>query len=442
MNYKKISSFVFFIAILLRVLLSFFNFQAPDNHLEVSQIIKNESRLPTKDDCWEGFQPKFYHLAVAAILKVFHIENYWYQVLVAQFLSCVAGILTIYIVWRFLKNRGLSDKIKAISFSLIALNPELIGLSAQATNDSFVILFSTLAIYYTCDFFKSGRFGQFLLMTTFTVLAGLSKGNGLVIFLCILAIFFFKAIVEKKYSAYLIGFIVLFMAIVPFFGQYWDNYQHFGSPFVTNMETQPFPHFFKRTFYAYPGVTSILDSYFTFRLFDLVRHPATAYGNVWFPLHRTSLWSHMYGSAHFIYFDICPVGWRTTNALILNAGRAIFILALFPTIFLLRGLIAMLRRDGRILSVFFFGYISFIILYTLRMRDFGTMKAIFVFPAILPIAGLISEGASAVYKAFEGKRSVVLIFDLALSLLFTLYYFTIMTLIYKFFKIFVFALNA
>jgi hypothetical protein len=61
---------IFLLAMLLRFLLAAINLQANDDHYGVISIIMNEKRVPIKEDYWECFQPKLYHLSLAVILKM------------------------------------------------------------------------------------------------------------------------------------------------------------------------------------------------------------------------------------------------------------------------------------------------------------------------------------------------------------------------------------
>jgi len=146
---------VFAIAILLRVGLSLVNQEANDDHYEVSKIIISEQRLPTKDDCWQCYHAKLYHSTAAAALNFIPLKTKHNQIILLQLMNCVAGLITISIVWLFLKKQHLTDQVRLLCFSLVALNPKFIGINSQVTNDSFVILFSTAALYYAYYFFGS-----------------------------------------------------------------------------------------------------------------------------------------------------------------------------------------------------------------------------------------------------------------------------------------------
>jgi hypothetical protein len=195
------------------------------------------------------------------------------------------------------------------------------------------------------------------------------------------------------------------VAVVPLLGSYWELYRRHGSPFVTPILPAAFPKLFERTFVYKPGVTSIVDSFLTFRFFDLLRNPVSTIDSVQYPLHRTSLWSQLYGRAHFAHFDPWPPSWELPRnggqwftSLVRTLGRLIFLSALFPTSFLMLAVgkrsVAVLRWLSRakpqplklqdlLLDLAVFGYMAFIVAYCLRLRDFAAMKAIFIFPGFL-----------------------------------------------------------
>jgi hypothetical protein len=456
-NYRAAVIAVFVIATLLRTGLCIVNYESNDDQFQAIRIILNEGRLPTLKDGIHCYHPKLYHATAAAVLKIFALDSPRGQIIAAQFLNCIAGILTIYIVWVFLNRRPLQDKIKFICFSIIALNPKLIGINSHAGNNSFVILFATAALYFAYRFFNETTLKNFSGLTVSAIFAALSKGNGLVLFVGILLVFALKLLVHPKislspresYLKYLAIFLILFFAIVPICGQYWSTYKLYGNPLRVNIEKDPFPHFFEKTYpnSVRPGVTSIADAYFTFRFYYLIKYPVITNDKDNYPIHRTSLWSQLYGRAHFIYFDMWPFSWQTGNPTILNIGRAILILALLPSFFLI---VAVMKETSIwlvavyncrfnfiaetsewIFDVFLAGYIFSMIWFTLCYRDFASMKAVYIFPAFLSAIYLLSQGIDYIYKLNEKKSGLILFFDSTFALLFLLYCITVVSLIIK-----------
>jgi hypothetical protein len=383
------------------------NREANDDHLSVIRIIAFQHHLPRLREAWEGFQPKLYHVTTAIIWNISPWQSATARVLIAQLVACAAGIATLFIVRNALIRYGVSPPVRLLAFALVALNPALIGLNAQATNDSFVIMFSTLALATAYEFFRSGAQRDFALMTGAVVLAALSKGNALVVFLAIILAFVhaivrqnaIPGLTRRRLIGLAAAFVASFVVFTVAFGSYRSNWQDTGNPFSVNGEPAPMPHFFERTYVYRPGTTSIVDTYLTFRFIDMLEHPTITNDADVYPLHRTSLWSQLYGRTHFVHFAQHPPSWKSMNPVVLAVGRLIFVLALLPTAFLLAGLlrgvaavVATLLRpasprrvtlEQELLVVAALGFVGFIVLYTLRYRDFSTMKAEFLFPGLL-----------------------------------------------------------
>jgi len=398
---------VFAVGVLLRLYLAVVNREANDDHLTVIRIIASDHHLPRLREAWEGFQPKLYHVSVAMLWNLSPWQSSTARVLIAQLVACAAGVATLFIVREALIRRGVSPPTRLLAFALVALNPALIGLNAQATNDSFVILFSTLALDRACEFLRSGARRDFLLMSAAVVLAALSKGNALVIFLAITvtlahAIMRGQAIPglsRRQVIGLSAGFVAIFLVFTVTLGSYRSNWEDTGNPFSINGEPAPMPHLIEKTYVYRPGVTSIADTYFTFRFVDMLEHPTITNDANVYPRHRTSLWSQLYGRAHIAHFAQHPPSWKNTSPLLHAVARLILILALLPTAFMLVGMlravaeVAMparwgvsLRRetlDQELLALTAVGFIAFIVVYSLRYRDFSTMKAEFLFPGLL-----------------------------------------------------------
>ncbi|MBN2119524.1 MAG: glycosyltransferase family 39 protein [Candidatus Omnitrophica bacterium] len=453
-NTQTLVKLVFVISILLRISLSLVNQEANDDHFEVIDFIKQQAIFPDPVQCWECSQPKLYHSFAAACLKFFPLHSRRSQVVFSQLVSCFAGIITIYIVWLFIKSQNVSDKLKFICFSLVALNPRLIAINVQAANDSFVILFSTLALYFGYHFFRNKTLRSFLGFTVFAVFSGLSKVNGFVVFFWGLAVFILKLAGNKRtfldfkkaYLIYLFIFLIVFLSLAGWLGEYWQNYRSFGSPFIVNYKLAPY-----KGFYVFrPGTLSVLSSFFTFRLVDLIKNPITTDWSEVYPLHRTSLWSQVYGRAHFILFDNWPPSWRIQNKMIIDIGRVIFVLALFPSLILLLGIIketlACLRSfikdkfdflndtSDWIFCAAFFGYFFFMLLLNFLHRDFSFMKAIYIYPGLLAFIFLFLSGGSYIYTLLKSRPKILFYLDSVFGMLFSFYVLTILSLIFYLFR--------
>src|SRR5262249_13814136 len=279
LSFKKTALWIFACGVILRVALALVNDQANDDHMKVIKIMAYENRIPENYEAGEAFQPKLYHATVEALLKIGRPQTAQLETILAQLISCAAGILALLLAYRFfMREVELSEKVRFIAFSLLALNPVLIGINAQATNDSFVILFGSLAFYFGWHFFWNPRPSDFCWMLVAAALAGLSKANGLVIFIALLAVFIIGASRSQhnflRSSAVLYGFVfsMCYLALVPGLGPYWQFYRLYGSPFVTNANLVVASSSSDKK----SETPSMADALFTFRFFDLLKHPYRA----------------------------------------------------------------------------------------------------------------------------------------------------------------------
>jgi hypothetical protein len=416
------------LGVLLRLYLAIVNAEANDDHQTVIRIIAEQHRLPGLREAWEGFQPKLYHVTVAILWNLSPWQSSVVQVRIAQLVACAAGTATLFVVRRALARWALSAPTRILTFALVALNPTLIGLNAQATNDSFVILFATVALFHAYEFFRVGTIRAFILMSISVVLATLSKGNGLVVFIAISATLA-HAIVRhdalprfprRQLVGVTAGFVLMFLASTVLFGSYRRNWEDTGNPFSINGDRAPLPHVFNRTYVYRPGTTSIADTYFTFRFVDMLAHPTITTDPRVYPLHRTSLWSQLYGRANVAHFAQHPPSWRNTCTLVFATSRLILVIALLPTALLLAGMLrivgtltrpsrrrSFLRRQNlnwELTALTAIGFVAFIVMYSLLYRDFSTMKAEFLFPGLLAFAVLFADEAERAQASYLRER--------------------------------------
>jgi hypothetical protein len=426
---------VFLTACVLRVALALVNQEANDDHMTIVRAIAFEGRVPGLADDWQGFQPKLFHWTIALLLWWLEPTGALAQIRLANLVNCAAGIATLLILRHGLTRSGFSPSTTLLTFSLIALNPALVGINSQATNDSFVIVFATTSLYFGAEFFRSLSWGtswgsswtRLLGMTAAAILAGVSKGTGLVVvivYLCVFAVLLIRRAGSSppprgRVLAAMALCVALFVPAVAFFGPYLDNYRTGGSIFAQNITPAPLPHFWKETDAYRPGIRSIVGGFLTFRFVNMLEQPAlmnsalhdrndpTNYHVTGYPLHQTSLWSQLYGNLHFVHFANWPETWRTRSEIVRGIGRAALILGLAPTAVLLLGMLGegarclttLVGRRGPprtagelVFPIAALGSLAFSIAIALRMRDFGIMKVIYIFPGLLAFGWCFARG--------------------------------------------------
>src|SRR5262249_23014322 len=143
-----------------------------------------------------------------------------------------------------------------------------------------------------------------------------------------------------------------------------------------------------------------------------------------YPLHRTSLWTRIYAQTQSSRFEAWPRSWASGSPAVRDLTRALLVLGLVPTaIFFLgfnsalRGLVAVKRPviaapdlvggvDESWAAVVLLltaavGYTAFAAAYALRLRDYSSMKQIFLLPGLIAFAAVFAEGAARTF----GRRS-------------------------------------
>ena len=445
-SYRVGYLFIFGLAILLRFSLVLVNREANDAHEAVASLIIQTGRLPQMDECWECFQPKLYHLAFAGLLDIFGMEQNpaYQQNVIGQFMNFIAGTLTLVIVYLFLKElTQYDDRLKLIAFSLVALNPVLIGINSQATNDTFAILFSTLAVFFAYHFFKYERIRDLVVCSLFVILGLSSKTNAWVTFIAILIALFLWTVYQQGHARNLkitlvFLFSVLTLSMINPLNQYVPNTQKFGTPLLLNDERDPFPHFSGQYDPDAAGIWYIGD-FFTFKFLDLLEHPRIDLKTTVYLPHQTSFWTLLFGTAHSIHFANLPPSWSTKGGAIFGLLRFLYILALLPTALLLFGAVRelfhvssrLIKREPALLQAgayglflfLFFGYLAFQVFYSLQYRSVNVIKAIFVFPALLSFPVLFLSAARDLYASVArlDQRWVVYLVDSSFIALLALY---------------------
>jgi hypothetical protein len=459
---KRILLFFFIIFLIsagLRTGMVRFNRQSNDLHMEVIKSILLTNQLPEKPDCFECFQPKLFHYTAAMFLRLTGMENLNDRGVIfgAELVDYVAGLITIIIIGLFLYRLPVKyDVLKILAYGLVALNPKLIGINSQATNDTFAILFSTLALFCTFLYLKKSKPITFIFIVLFTILAISSKTNCWVTAIAIFISLLINIWMDKErrwksiYIPFTFALATVILSILNPLNQYIVNTQKYGSPILMNLDVQPTPDFIIQSPTSYPGVLSIEDGYFTFKFYDLLVYPRIENGYGGYPPHRTSLWTQLYGRAYSVHFDNWPKDWSTSGEDGFPLSRAIFSLALLPTILLLVGFVmesfltikAFFKQDAILASdshfglagVAFIGYILFVIFYTLEYREYQTMKAIFIYPAIITFPLFFLRSGDAIFdrisKRFNWIKICIVAMIVVLLILFCTDIITMIRLIY------------
>ncbi len=417
---------IFVTALLLRLFLCLYNREANDDHMQVINLIVDKGFVPTKDDCAECFQPKFFYLFHAKAIELFHITSLTTRIVYVQLVNFIFSFFVLLISLKIILSVKTTSTVHTASFALLAFNPCFTGINAQATNDTAIILLGSCSIYFVAKFLEEKKVIQAVALILFIVLSSIVKGSGLVIFIAVFLILLLKILFadgdEKKlFIKTLICLTILYTAIVPFAGGYYKEYMHTGTPFATGIGANARTATDHETFRYRPGITSVAGGYLTFRYFDMIEHPYITNDPDVYPLHRTSLWSQLYGRTFFMHFDQHPPTWQSKNNLLLNVGRVLLALGIIPAFVFILGFINvsltflkniftntkqyLQAENNWIHLVFVIGYTLFIVKYSRDFPDFSIMKSLFLFPAIPSFIKIFTEGLTSI-KNDKFKKAV------------------------------------
>jgi len=406
---------IFILSLLLRLLLALVNREANDDHIQVVDLLMKTQRLPIMFECHECFHPKLFYATAAALFQVFGINTLGPQTLFMQLINFFCGMVTLVVLWKFIQAyTNNNNQQKLIAFALVAFNPKIVAINSQASNDTFLVLFSSLALFFTAGFFKKPGHKHFGLVILFSALCVSTKINGWITVVAIFASFLLFSWVRESQkhlgvAALFLVSIIILTTMNPL-SQFISNFQNFGSPIANNGEVLPLPPFSSQqtNFQDYnfrPGITSFQDGFMTFKLDQLLKYPLINNDQGNYPPQRTSFWTMLYADSNSLHFQNWPPSWQTKFAENFNISRAIFVLAILPSLVLMAGFFLELFgfiknfKDLKhpefqcFLLLIGAGYISFLLLATLLYRDFAFIKLVYILPGLLSFTWLFLRGA-------------------------------------------------
>lgn len=438
------------IGVLLRILLAAVNTEANDDHIVVMrEILARDGAHPGREVCWECYHAKLYHYAGAAAYALTGLPAARSAAYVANFVAGAAGLGLLALLLRCarsgLGSLGWRPSTRLLGGAFFMLWPALIVICSQATNDAFVVLFSSLALFFLRRFLEGQRYRDAAWTTAFMILAVSSKASGWIFFGLAMAIVAVKMAVHtgaarRRMLVFAAAAGAAFLPAASLQEPYRGYIRDYGTPFKGALEEenarQPLPHLFRQTQYASPGVLSIADAFFTFRFVDMMAHPYISNLHPAFPRHRTCFWSQLYGRAFFTRFDQWPPSWQTLDAFTLNVGRACLLLGLLPAACLLvgagralRAVAAGLRREGPgflardhdwIFPFFVLAFLGMVAMFAVLYRGYSWMKVIYLLPCLLGLFKMYLDGLETLSSRFPALEKPMLYGHLLLFLAFNI----------------------
>jgi hypothetical protein len=399
----------------LRCWLAVINDQQNDNHLEVAAMIaKSGWQAPDSSACMECSHPKLYHYALALAFDRIPARD----MVVGNLLGFAAATALLILLLVYSRDARWSPPVGFLGVAFLSCNAGLVGISSQATNDLFCILFSSLAIFCLDRFLARRQMKLVAASAAFLILAAHSKATGWAIFASAVFVLLLTTLgsaprLRKKYAAATAALVLGFLCVTPLFNPYRDNILRRGTPFVNDAFDLPQ---MKEEVARVPDGW-VVRNLFTFRFVELLRHPFNEYGTPPpYPLHRDSLWSQLYGRTFFLRFD--QGIWQNQDPRLLSLGRACLVLGLLPLLAFLAGVARLARSAWRGVSghglrwlaehrhwhhIVHIGamtaaLIAIVIAYHRLVIQSSWMKAFYLMPAILAFFTLFLDGLEALWR--------------------------------------------
>lgn len=315
-------------------------------------------------------------------------------------------IISLIFLWHlllFIQNLKLPDKLYPAFALFWVLNPELISVGALITNDVLLFLIGLILCNKLFKYWEKPSWRQTLVVLALCALAAVVKGNGLVFIMAFALVAFFlflrKMLIFKTLSLTALATLIA-VVLIAFGGNYVRKYHENGNPFVINQLKPVKANWIKpdTVFQGRKGVTSVAESFLTFRAKSLFKKPFNTNNSTDYPVHRTSFFTQFFGQFSNYFFESHPPSWHTNNndarnLILLNYAIHLPLFFWF-VVWILIASIKQIRKPGAQRTVhllLFWLFLFFVMRYTLIYRDFGNMKVMFMFPIIASLTWLHAE---------------------------------------------------
>jgi len=415
----------------MRLFVALWSFQANDDHSEPVLLYIETGVYPHADSCWECFQPPLFYKSHAFLAQITGAVDAYDVHRQMQWVNLVFSLLWVWVFLAFVRTFPLKPNVAMVSSAFILWNPRLAALSVQATNDSIVVLLGAVFTLCAWLWLKRGRNKYAVLFILTACGAATIKGNGIVLVVaCIPTLLLGIGVHKAKDFAKLAMLLLVAGVGSAFFGGYYTKYEQFGTPFHINQEKSEPPPFLQdqEWFGKRAGIRSIRSGYLTFPFRALLETPYQINDEPEFPVHRTNFWTLLYGNFYRVQFHNHPGSWRVLDASWShNLARIIFILGVLPTLLLvvgfIQGLSLVVRRQANwrehALHLLLAGvFLLFVLKYSYDYRDFGNIKPLFLFPAMLSFYFLFARSLNTLVLKWERRASWLLVPVAVISFLF------------------------
>jgi hypothetical protein len=401
------------------------NERAVDPHDEVISLtlkaLSGNSRIPSFNDCWQCFHPRLYHTTIALISFLGGLS----PIIIGQIVSAILGVMSLFLMIRNIHK--LSKSISWIILPFMMFNPNLFYLSGQVANDMSAICLNLILLSIILLYYLNRTFIPLCGIAIVCVLSLLNKGTATAaVLVAILAPFITPLFFDLKYikTAVCHSLFLVFAIVIPLiiidndfnpYRRYVENAIKHSNIAAIKFEAAPTPDFLNRKLSGRPGVISIVDTFFTFRIIDLIENPWITHGTEPIPFHRTSFFSQLFGRFNFIFFDQWP--WTNFSDFCKYLGSLTLAFSIVPFMLMIFGLVKIysprfIRTTNNpefliVNLLMFASYMILLILFSIAYGGFDAMKATYVLPAILTPLYAFQVQLDAVNKQSKWIKAII-----------------------------------
>lgn len=347
-----------------------------DNHLEVIHTYFQEIERPLPFSCWECYQPPIYYSLSAFVygsMQYLEISKdaSWK---IVQLINPILSILVLFLAFKILNLFGINKGLKILYLSFIVVLPRDIFTSVMIGNDYLLVFLSIASLYFYLRYVLLGnKIHDYVYMSFFVVLGGLTKQHGLLLLLFpgIILIYNFK----KSKKGFKISSIFISILILLISEEAWKFY-HTGVFMVSNQ------HYFDYAVNQFPGQLEKVE-FISFRLLNLFKEPFIS--NMTAASFPTEIFARIFFDYEYRFFS--PKIEAVNNFARLGYVLGIIWFLFFTITSWLRFKFIKIKKREVLtqlipfLLCFLFALVP--VIQTVRYPYFSSMKAMFLLPGIV-----------------------------------------------------------
>lgn len=322
--------YLYYSAIVLRgIVFLFIGVSNNDDHLEVIRYVAEHGGLPRIDQFNQAYHPPLYYVIAAAVFKISG------SVKLVHALSLSFSVVGLALAWYLIGQlRTLSPVARFWAWMLVSLHPQLIIYTLFISNDSLAILLGLAVLAVAYRYLCQCTFRNLVVLAT---VLGLGLATKFTFLAFILPVAFVVFVANHRHGfgwRKKLAALAVLMFVVAGLGSYKfiANAQAAGSALASNLDVWPWAQYQRPTWI---GPSTILD----FNLLKLVRAPTVSQDTV----HSYPLMLY----ASYWYQFIPDSTFRSNTKPGLNVlGSIIYLCAILPTMMMVVGLGAIVKRSG------------------------------------------------------------------------------------------------